>query len=158
VEKWERTGNVYENKGSYPFEAGMYVKTGRLICSFEINQASVYDRKPHIRSAQSSSHLGLNVLELEDLPSFIHQGGRSRWRVDTAAFPTLTTPAHLKQPSVRPTCALVVLTLLRVLAYTLSLVFYHRQGVSQARQTPPPFPEMARLLADLFLPPRMDSS
>ncbi len=91
-------------------------------------------------------------------PRFIHQLGRSRWRVDTEVFQTLTTQAHLKQPSVHQTCALVLLTMIRVLAYTLSMVFYHRQVVSHARQTPPTFGEMARLLAYLFLPPRLDSS
>jgi hypothetical protein len=78
--------------------------------------------------------------------------------VDTEVFQTLTTQAHLNQPSVHQTSALVLLTMIRVLAYTLSLVFYHRQVVSHARQTPPTFSEMARLLAYLFLPPRWDSS
>lgn len=91
-------------------------------------------------------------------PSFLHELGRSRWRVDTEVFQTLTTQAHLKHPSVHQSCALVVLTMIRVLAYTLSLVFYHRQVLSHARQTPPTFSEMARLLAYLFLPPRLDSS
>ncbi|MFZ0962537.1 MAG: hypothetical protein WAO35_16705 [Terriglobia bacterium] len=45
-----------------------------------------------------------------------------------------------------------------VSAITLSLVFYHRQVVSHARQTPPTFSEMARLLAYLFLPPALDTS
>jgi len=107
---------------------------------------------------ESTNYYATN-LELGSIPpTFIHQLGRSRWRVDTEAFQTLTTQAHLKQPSVHQTCALVVLTLIRVLAYTLSLVFYHRQVVSHARQTPPTFSEVARLLAYLFLPPRMDSS
>ncbi len=91
-------------------------------------------------------------------PTFIHELGRSRWRVDTEVFQTLTTQAHLKQPSVHQTCALVMLTMIRVLAYTLSLVFYHRQIVSHARQAPPPLSETARVLAYLFLSPRMDSS
>jgi hypothetical protein len=91
-------------------------------------------------------------------PGFIHQLGRSRWRVDTDAFQTLTTQAHLKHPSVHRTCALVALTMIRVLAYTLSLVFYYRQVVSHARQTPSTFSETARLLGYLFLPLRMDSS
>jgi hypothetical protein len=52
--------------------------------------------------------------------------GRSCWRMDTEVFQTLATQAHLKQSSVHQTCALVVLTMIRVLAYTLSLVFYHR--------------------------------
>jgi hypothetical protein len=68
---------------------------------------------------------------------------------------TLTTQAHLKQSTVHQTCALAVLTMIRVLAYTLSLVFYHRQVVGHARQTPPSFSEMVRLLAYLFLPPTL---
>ena len=108
---------------------------------------------------QESTNYYASNLELGSIPpSFIHELGRSRWRVDTEAFQTLTTQAHLKQPSVHQTCALVLLTMIRVLAYTLSLVFYHRQVVSHARQTPPTFSEMARLLAYLFLPPRLDSS
>ena len=114
-------------------------------------------RKEAVRE-ESTNYYATN-LELGSIPpTFIHQLGRSRWRVDTEAFQTLTTQAHLKQPSVYQTCALVVLTLIRVPAYTLSLVFYHRQVVSHARQTPPTFSEVARLLAYLFLPPRMDSS
>jgi len=114
-------------------------------------------RKEAVRE-ESTNYYASN-LELGSIPpTFIHQLGRSRWRVDTEAFQTLTTQAHLKQPSVHQTCALVVLTMIRVLAYTLSVVFYHRQVVSHARQTPPAFSEMARLLAYLFLAPRMDSS
>jgi hypothetical protein len=107
---------------------------------------------------ESTNYYATN-LELGSIsPSFIHQLGRSRWRVDTDAFQTLTTQAHLKRPSVHQTRALVVLTLIRVLAYTLSLVFYYRQVVSHARQTPPTFSETARLLGYLSLPPRLDSS
>ena len=78
--------------------------------------------------------------------------------MDTEVFQTLTTQAHLKQPSVHHSPALVLLTMIRVLAYTLSLVFYHRQVVSHARQSPPTFSAMARLLAYLSLPPHADSS
>jgi hypothetical protein len=106
-----------------------------------------------------STHYYASNLDLGLIPpSFIHELGGSRWRVDTEVFQTLTTQAHLKQPSVHQTGALVVLTRMRVLAYTLSLVFYHRQVVSHARQTPPSCSEVARLLAYLFLPPRLDSS
>jgi hypothetical protein len=108
--------------------------------------------------AESTNYYASN-LELGSVrPTFLHELGQSRWRVDTEVFQTLTTQAHLKQPSVHQTCALVVLTMLRVLAYTLSLVFYHRQVVSHAHHTPPTFSEMARLLSYLFLPPRLDSS
>ena len=107
---------------------------------------------------ESTNYYATN-LELGSIPAtFIHQLGRSRWRVDTDAFQTLTTQAHLKQPSVHQATALVVLTMIRVLAYTLSRVFYHRQVLSHARRTPPSFSEMARLLAYRFLPPHWDSS
>jgi len=108
--------------------------------------------------AESSNYYASN-LELGSIPpSFISQLGRSRWRIDAEVFQTLTTQAHLKQPSVHQPRALVVLTMIRVLGYTLSLVFYHRQIVSHAGRTAPAFSEMARLLAYLFVPPRLDSS
>jgi len=37
VEKWGRGGNVHENKGSYPFKAGMYMKTRKIMFSVEIS-------------------------------------------------------------------------------------------------------------------------
>lgn len=108
---------------------------------------------------QESTNYYATNLELGSIPPcFIHELGRSRWRVDTEVFQTLTTQTHLKQPSVHQTGALVLLTMIRVLAYTLSLVFYHRQVVTHARETPPTFGEMARLLAYLFLPPHLDTS
>ena len=114
-------------------------------------------RKEAVRE-ESTNYYPSN-LELGSVPpTFIHPLGRSRWRVDTEAFPNPPTQAPLKQLSVHQTCALVVLTLIRVLAYTLSVVFYHRQVASHARQTPPTLSEIARLLAYLFLAPRMDSS
>jgi hypothetical protein len=108
---------------------------------------------------QESTNYYASNLELGSIPfTFIPQLGRSRWRIDTEAFQTLTTQAHLKNPSVHQSGALVVLTMIRVLAYTLTLAFYHRQVVSHARQAPPTFSEMARLLGYLFLPPGLDSS
>lgn len=108
---------------------------------------------------EESTNYHATNLELGCIPpTFIHQLGRSRWRVDADAFQTLTTQAHLKRPSVHQTCALAVLTMIRVLAYTLSRVFYYRQVVTHARQTPPTFSETARLLGYLLLPLRMDSS
>ncbi len=107
---------------------------------------------------ESTNYYATN-LELGSIPpSFVSQLGRSRWRIDTEVFSTLTTQAHLKRPSVHRACALVVLTMIRVLAYTLTLVFYHRQVASHARQAVPTFSEAARLLASLFAPPRFDSS
>ena len=108
---------------------------------------------------QESTNYYASNLELSSIPAtFIHQLGQSRWQVDSEVFQTLTTQAHLKKPSVHRTCALVMLTMIRVLAYTLSLVFYHRQVVSHARQGVPTFSETARHLAYLFLAPPPDSS
>lgn len=95
---------------------------------------------------ESTNYYATN-LDLGSIPPrFISQLGRSRWRIDTEVFQTLTTQAHLKRPSVHRPRALVVLTMIRVIAYTLSLVFYHRQVVSHARQTVPTFSETARRL------------
>jgi hypothetical protein len=106
---------------------------------------------------ESTNYYAMN-LEFGSIPRrFIYEQGRGRWRLDTEVFPTLSTQAHLKQPSVHQTYALVQLTMIRVLAYKLSLVFYHRQVVSHARQTPSSFSATAWLLAYLFLPPRLDT-
>ena len=91
-------------------------------------------------------------------PLFIHQLGRSRWTIDAQAFQTITTDCHLKRPSVHQSCALVVLTMIRVLAYTLTMVFYHRQVRSHCRAAPPSFCEMARQIGYGFLLVRFDSS
>lgn len=80
-------------------------------------------------------------------PEFIQQLGRSRWTIDAAAFQTLTTGCHIKQPSVHQDVALVVLTMIRVLAYTLMMVFHHRQVCSHCRKAPPSFCQTARSLA-----------
>lgn len=94
-------------------------------------------------------------------PVFIYQLGRSRWRVDTEAFQTLTTDGHLKRPSVHQNRgrALVNLIMIRVLAYTLSMVFYHRQVRSHFRKAPFGFCDFARKIAYAFLSsaPRLDS-
>jgi hypothetical protein len=44
VEKWGRGANVYENKGGYPFKAGMHMKTSRLMFPVEINQIQLSDK------------------------------------------------------------------------------------------------------------------
>jgi len=94
-------------------------------------------------------------------PLFIHQLGRSRWMIDADAFQTITTDGHLKRPSVHQDRgqALVNLTMIRVLAYTLSLVFYQRQVRSHFRKASFGFCDLARKLAYMFLlPGRLDSS
>lgn len=116
-----------------------------------------------IREKQPDSDLSTNYyasnVELGAIrPQFLHQLGRSRWSIDAQAFQTVTTDCHLKRPSVHQSVALVVLTMIRVLAYTLAMVFYHRQVRSHARRRAPSFCEMARQLGYAFLAWWFDSS
>jgi hypothetical protein len=50
----------------------------------------------------------------KDTQHYHREPGRSRWRVDTELFQTLTTQAYLKQPSIHQTCALGLLTMICV--------------------------------------------
>ena len=84
-------------------------------------------------------------------PLFIHQLSRSRWRIDAEVFQTITTDCHLKHPAVHQSTALVLLTMIRVLAYILSLIFYQRQICSHARGACPSFHEFAKRLAYGFI-------
>jgi hypothetical protein len=84
-------------------------------------------------------------------PLFIYRLSRSRWRIDVQVFQTITTECHLKHPAVHQTAALVVLTMIRFLAYTLALVFYERQVRSHARGKSQPFLEFAKRLAYWFI-------
>ena len=54
--------------------------------------------------------------------------------------------------------ALVVLTMIRFLAYTLSLVFYHRQVRSHARGKCETFHECAKRIAYWFVAPAANTS
>jgi hypothetical protein len=84
--------------------------------------------------AEQSTNFYATNFELGAIPPlFIHKLGRSRWRIDAEIFQTITTDCHLKHPAVHQSTALVVLTMIRLLAYTLSLVFYQRQICSHAR-------------------------
>jgi hypothetical protein len=99
--------------------------------------------------------------ELSNVPPlFLYQLGRSRWIIDTEVFQTLTTDSHLKKPSVHQDRqqAFLVLCMIRLLAYTLTLVFYHRQVRSHERTPDRGFRRLAQILAYLFLAPRLDSS
>jgi hypothetical protein len=93
-------------------------------------------------------------LELGTIPPvFVHQLGRSRWVIDTEVFQTLTTDGHLKKPSVHQgrSQALIVLTMIRVLAFTLTLVFFHRQVRSHFRNCSFGFCDLAQRLAYQFI-------
>lgn len=120
-------------------------------------------KKAHVKEAftESSTNFYASNLALGAIPPvFIHQLGRSRWTIDTEVFQTITTDGNLKKPSVHQHCgqALEVLTMIRVLAYTLTLVFYHRQVRSHFRKASFGFCDLARRLAYMFLSATPDTS
>ncbi len=93
-------------------------------------------------------------------PWFLHQIGRSRWSIETSLFQTMTTEAHLKQPSVHQSHpqALVVLRMIRLLAYLLTQVFYHRQVRPREGRRAPGVGAVARQLAYGLVVELLDSS
>lgn len=93
-------------------------------------------------------------------PAFVEELGKSRWRIDTEVFQTLTTTCHLKRPSVHAhhDRALVGLTMIRMLAYLLTLVFFHRQVLSHARRHAPSYRDLAQRLALHYAVAWTDSS
>jgi len=115
--------------------------------------------KAKVARPQPSTNFYATNFELGSIsPLFLHQLSRSRWRIDTEVFQTITTDCHLKHPAVHQTTALVVLTMIRFLAYTLSLVFYHRQVRSHARRKCDTFHELAKRFAYWFLAVSPNSS
>ena len=103
---------------------------------------------------QQSTNLYASNLELGTIPPvFVYQLGRSRWVIDTEVFQTITTDGHLKKPSVHQGRgqALIVLTMIRVLAFTLTLVFFHRQVRSHLRSCRIGFCDLAQRLAYQFV-------
>jgi len=113
------------------------------------------------QTSETSTNYYASNVELGNIPpQFIYALGRSRWRIDAEVFQTLTTDCHLKRPSVHQhrAQALVLLTMIRVLAYLLSLVFYHRQVCSHWHERAMGFAEFARDLGYRFLRLSFDSS
>ena len=103
---------------------------------------------------ETSTNFYVSNLELRSIPPlFIHQLGRSRWLIDSEVFQTMTIDGHLKRPSVHQDHgqALIALTMIRVLAFTLTQVFFHRQMRSHFRKSSFGFCDLARRLADQFL-------
>ena len=110
---------------------------------------------------EPSTNFYASNLELGSIPPmFIHQLGRSRWIIDTNVFQVMTTEAHLKRPSVHQGCAeaWIVLTMIRVLAYTLTVVFFYRQVRSHFRKGSFGFCDLAGTLATWFVFLQADSS
>jgi hypothetical protein len=119
-------------------------------------------RSPHKTSVweQSTNVYASNLGLLTASPEVIEMMGRSRWRIDTEVFQTLTTECQLKHPAVHQQHdqALVVLTMIRVLAYTLLLVFFHRQVLSHCRHRPPSLCHVAGQIIQEFARHFDDSS
>ncbi len=108
---------------------------------------------------EESTNFYATHFELGSIPPlFVYQLSRSRWRIDATVFQTLTTDCHLKHPAVHQSTALVVLTMIRLLAYALSLVFYHRQIRSHARGHCQSFHELAKRMAYWFVALSPDTS
>jgi len=109
-------------------------------------------RRSKSEVAQQSANFYATNFQLGAIPAlFIHQLSRSRWRIDTEVVQTITTDCHLKHPAVHQSTALVVLTMIRLLAYTLSLIFHQRQVRSHARGRCGTFREFAKRLAYQFV-------
>lgn len=144
--------------------ADRLVRVVKTVCVEQRRRVTVSEEDAHRRKAkeavtQQSTNFYATNFELGSIaPLFIHQFGRSRWRIDTEVFQTITTDCHLKHPAVHQTTALVVLTMIRFLAYTLSLVFYHRQVRSHARGKCETFQEFAKHLAYWFVPVALNTS
>jgi hypothetical protein len=118
----------------------------------KVSQDGDHLRKSKVELTLESTNFYATNFELGAIPpTFISQLGRSRWRIDAEVFQTITTDCHLKHPAVHQSTALVVLTMIRVLAYALSLVFYYRQVCSHARGSCDGFHESAKRLAYGFL-------
>jgi hypothetical protein len=100
-------------------------------------------------------------LELGSIPPFfLYQLGKSRWAIDAEVFQTITTDSNLKRPSVHQDSgqALVVLTMIRFLAYMLTMVFYHRQVLSHRRRGSFGFCSLAKTIAYQFSSEPFDTS
>jgi hypothetical protein len=106
-------------------------------------------------ASEPSTNFYASNLQLGFIPPFfIHRLGRSRWDIDARLFQMLSREGALKQPSLHQgySKALVVLTMIRVLAFALAQVFYQRQVRSHFRRLRFGFCDLARRMAEQFLP------
>jgi hypothetical protein len=124
-----------------------------------VSQEGAHRKKSKTEVTEESTNFYATNFELGSIPPlFVYQLSRSRWRIDAEVFQTLTTDCHLKHPAVHQSTALVVLTMIRLLAYSLSLVFYYQQIRSHARGRCQGFHEFAKRLAYWFVALSADTS
>ncbi len=149
----------------YWARADRSVRVVKTICKQPTVRLKVHSaagqRKTWVKETvwERRTNIYATTVELVNIPpAFIEQLGRSRWRIDTEVFQTLTTHCALKRPSVHQNHdrALEVLTMIRVLAYTLAQVFFHRQVLSHCRRHQPSFCDLASTL--WFAPGLHDTS
>lgn len=137
--------------------ADRLVRVVKTVRSENRRRIAVHEKDGHriktkVEVTRESTNLYATNFQLGSIPPlFIHQLGRARWRIDTEVFQTVTVDCHLKHPAVHQSTALVVLTMIRLLAYTLSLVFYQRQVRSHARRKYETFHQCARRIAYGFV-------
>jgi len=124
-----------------------------------IRQQDGHRIKSKVEAQRKGTNFYATNIELGSIPPlFIHQLGRSRWRIDVEVFQTITVDCHLKHPAVHQSNALVLLIMIRMLAYTLSLVFYNRQVRSHAARKWETFHVFAMRLAQWFRAPSPNTS
>jgi hypothetical protein len=107
---------------------------------------------------EATNYYASNINVGAGTPAFINQLGRKRWRMDTELFQTLTTDCHAKRPWAHQSPSLIVITMVRVLAYALSRVYYVRQLCSHLRRRAPTFKHFAYTLATWLTTTPSDSS
>jgi hypothetical protein len=139
------------------------VKTVRVDKRTEVRVKKVGEKIKPIREEveKEITDLFASNVDLGSItPFFIYLLGQSRWSIDAEVFQTITTDSHLKRPSVHQHSdqALVVLTMIRFLAYTLTMVFYHRQVLSHRRRSSFGFCSLAKTLAYQFCSEPPDTS
>jgi hypothetical protein len=162
----ERQWHLWYLPEVYWARADRTVRVVRIECKELIGRRTVQSPSGHRRTVRTSSWehstdiYATNLALVNLSPAFIEQLGRSRWRIDTEVFQTLTTSCHFKRPSVHANHdqALVTLTMIRVLAYLLTQVFFHRQVLSHCRHHRPSYRELGRQLGADSTATRYDSS
>ena len=138
------------------------VKTERTVNRRRVTVIEKDGHRIKTKTAETdeSTNFYASNLELGSIsPMFIYRLSRSRWKIDVQVFQTIgarvesaiTTDSHLKHPAVHQATALVVLTMIRFLAYTLSLVFYKRQFCSHDRGKSKTFLEFAKRIRYWFV-------
>jgi hypothetical protein len=66
-----------------------------------VSEEAAHRKKGKTAMSQQSTNFYATNFELGSIsPPFIHQCSRSRWRIDTEVFQTITTDCHLKHPAV----------------------------------------------------------